>query len=70
MRRYSGVVEAADTSSISFEVPGNVQTVKVEVGERVNQGDVLAVLDERTYQLNVEAARAAVGGAEVELRRR
>ncbi len=67
LRRYSGVVEAADTSSISFEVPGNVQTVKVEVGERVNQGDVLAVLDERTYQLNVEAARAAVGGAEVEL---
>ncbi len=67
MRRFSGVVEAADTSSISFEVPGNVQKVNVEVGERVTRGQVLAVLDERTYQLNVEAAQAAVGGAEVEL---
>ena len=67
MRRFSGVVEAADTSSISFEVPGNVQEVMVEVGERVTRGQVLAVLDPRTYKLNVEAAQAAVGGAEVEL---
>jgi multidrug efflux system membrane fusion protein len=67
MRRFSGVVEAADTSSISFEVPGNVQEVNVEVGERVTRGQVLAVLDDRTFKLNVEAAQAAVGGAEVEL---
>jgi multidrug efflux system membrane fusion protein len=67
MRRFSGVVEAADTSSISFEVPGNVQEVNVDVGESVSRGQVLAALDERTYKLNVEAAQAAVGGAEVEL---
>ena len=65
MRRFSGVVEAADTSNISFEVPGNVQAVNVAVGERVSKGQVLAVLDERTYQLNVEAAQAGVAGAEV-----
>jgi RND family efflux transporter MFP subunit len=67
MRRFSGIVEAADTSSLSFEVPGNVREVSVEVGERVTRGQVLAVLDETSYQLNVEAARAAVGGAEVQL---
>jgi len=67
LRRFSGVVEAADTSSLSFEVPGNVQKVKVEVGERVTEGQILAVIDERTFQLNVEAAQASVGGAEVEL---
>jgi RND family efflux transporter MFP subunit len=67
MRRFSGVVEAADTSNLSFEVPGNVQEVKVAVGESVSKGQVLAVLDERTYKLNVEAAEAAVAGAEVEL---
>jgi RND family efflux transporter MFP subunit len=67
MRRFSGVVEAADTSNISFEVPGNVQKVKVEVGERVSKGQTLAVLDEKTYKLSVAAAQAAVGGAEVEL---
>jgi RND family efflux transporter MFP subunit len=65
MRRFSGVVEAADTSNISFEVPGNVQAVNVTVGERVSKGQALAVLDDRTYQLNVEAAEAGVASAEV-----
>ena len=67
MRRYSGVVEAAVNSSISFEVSGNVQKVNVDVGERVTKGQVLAVLDEQTHQLNVAAAQAAVGGAEVQV---
>ena len=66
-RRFSGVVEAASTSSLSFEVPGNVQEVKVDVGERVSQGQVLATLDDKTYRLNVEAAEATLGRAEVEL---
>ena len=65
MRRFSGVVEAADTSNISFEVPGNVQEVKVAVGDRVTKGQVLAVLDDRSYRLNVEAAEAGVASAEV-----
>ncbi len=65
-RRFSGVVEAADTSSVSFEVPGNVLEVKVEVGESITKGQVLAVLDDRTFRMSVEAARAAVGRAEVE----
>ncbi len=67
MRRYSGVVEAAVNSSISFEVSGNVQEVEVEVGERVVRGQVLAVLDEKVHALNVSAAQAAVGGAEAQV---
>ena len=65
MRRFSGVVEAADTSNISFEVPGNVQVVNVAVGERVAKGQALAVLDDRTFRLNVEAAETGVASAEV-----
>ena len=68
VRRFSGVVEAADTAGVGFEVPGTVQEIKVEVGERITKGQVLAVLDPRTFNLNVEAARAEVGRAEVELR--
>jgi RND family efflux transporter MFP subunit len=67
MRRFSGVVEAADTSSISFEVPGRVKELKVEVGESVSKGQVLAVLDQKEYELNVAAAQAAVGRVEVEV---
>jgi RND family efflux transporter MFP subunit len=68
MRRFSGVVEAADTSNISFEVPGNVQAVNVAVGERVTKGQALALLDNRTYRLSVEAAEAGVASAEVVVR--
>jgi RND family efflux transporter MFP subunit len=67
MRQFSGVVEAADSSSISFEVAGNVREVRVDVGDRIKKGQVLAVLDKRTYNLNVKAAEAEVGRAKVQL---
>ena len=67
IRKFSGVVEAADKSSVSFEVPGNVQEVRVNVGDKVSEGDVLAVLDKRTYELNVKSAEAAVGRARARL---
>ncbi len=67
IREFSGVVEAADRSSISFEVSGNVREVRVDVGDRITKGQVLAVLDKRTYNLNVKAAEADVGRAKVEL---
>ena len=67
IRKFSGVVEAADKSSISFEVSGNVQEVRVNVGDRVSKGQVMAVLDTRTYKLNVEAAEANLGRAKVQL---
>ncbi len=66
-RRFSGVVEAADNSSISFEVAGNVHAVNVEVGQKVEKGQVLAVMDDRTFGMKMQAAQAAMGRAEVEL---
>ncbi len=67
LRTFSGVAEAADRSSISFEVSGNVREVNVEVGDRITKGQVLAVLDKRTYSLNVRAAEAELGRAKVQL---
>ena len=66
-RQFSGVLEAADRSSISFEVSGNVREVRVDVGDRITKGQVLAVLDKRTYNLNVRAAEAELGRAKVQL---
>lgn len=68
MRRFSGVVEAADSSSISFEVTGIVEEIKVDVGDRITEGQVLAIMDKSTYELNVEAGRASVRRAEAEFR--
>ncbi len=67
LRQFSGVVEAADSSSIGFEVSGNVREVRVDVGDRITKGQVMAVLDKRTYNLNVKAAEAEVGRAKVQL---
>lgn len=67
LRQFSGVVEAADSSSIGFEVSGNVREVRVDVGDRITKGQVMAVLDKRIYNLNVKAAEAEVGRAKVQL---
>jgi RND family efflux transporter MFP subunit len=68
IRKFSGVVEAADKSSVSFEVAGNVQEVRVNVGDKVSKGDVLAVLDKSEYELNVKAAEAALGRSRARLK--
>jgi RND family efflux transporter MFP subunit len=58
VRRFSGVIEARDTSSLSFQVGGNVRRVLVNQGDRVRAGQVLAELDPEPYRLNVQAADA------------
>jgi len=67
VRKFSGVVEAVDSSPIAFEVSGNVEEVRVKVGERMKKGQVLATLDKRTFRLDVQAAEAAVERAKVQL---
>jgi RND family efflux transporter MFP subunit len=67
LRRFPGIVEAVDTSSISFEVAGNTREVNVNVGDRVVEGQVLATLDDKPFQLSVEGAEAEVGRAKAQL---
>jgi RND family efflux transporter MFP subunit len=65
--KFPGVVEATDSSSLSFEVYGNVQELKVDVGDEVTVGQLIAVLDKRKFELNVTSAQAAVGRANAQL---
>ena len=67
VRKFSGVVEAVDSSTLAFEVSGNVKEVRVKVGDRVKKGQTIAVLDKRTFLLDVQAAEAAVERAKVQL---
>ncbi len=57
-RKYSGVVQATDSSAMSLQVAGNIRTVKVKLGDRVKKGQLLAALDKKPYELNVQAAQA------------
>ncbi len=60
IRRFSGIVAAVDSSDLSFQVGGQVQVVNVDIGDHVEKGQVLAVLDPEPYQLEVDAVRAAL----------
>jgi RND family efflux transporter MFP subunit len=56
--KFSGLVAAVDSSGLSFQVGGQVETVNVDIGDRVTKGQVLAVLDPEPYQLDVDAIKA------------
>jgi HlyD family secretion protein len=53
----SGNLNAPDNRSVAFGMPGTVEAVLVEKGDMVSRGDVLARLDAKDLQRNVEFAR-------------
>ena len=55
VRKIAGIVAAVESSGLSFQVGGQVEEVKVDIGDRVKKGQVLAVLDPEPYQLAVDA---------------
>lgn len=57
-RIYSGTVKASDSSGLSFPVSGTVKDVEVNRGDRVKEGELLAVLDQAPFLLDMEAVQA------------
>ena len=66
--RYVGTVQARHEVDQGFRVGGKVVTRKVDVGQLVREGDVLAILDNTDYQLAEEAARQQLLAAETQAR--
>ena len=67
LRKFPGLVEPADRTSLSFEVGGPVRKLHKKLGDKVSNGQVIAVLDDKKYKLNVDGARAEVKKAEAQL---
>jgi RND family efflux transporter MFP subunit len=67
----SGTVIGRYDSKIAAEVDGTLKTV-LEVGDRVNAGDIIAQVDDKTYQLALEQIAAEIKPIEtmVEFHRR
>jgi RND family efflux transporter MFP subunit len=57
-RKLSGLVDAVDSSDLSFEVGGQVESVAVDIGDAVKKDQVLAVLDPEPYELKVAEIQA------------
>lgn len=65
-RTFSGVVQAADSTRLSFEIGGKVQVISFKVGDRVKKGEILASLDKHPYELDVTAAKADLDKAKAD----
>lgn len=61
---YSGAVKARVETSLGFRVAGKITERRVNVGDRVKTGDVLARIDPTDYQLSVKTAEANLAAAE------
>ncbi|MBQ4380142.1 MAG: efflux RND transporter periplasmic adaptor subunit [Bacteroidaceae bacterium] len=56
-RNFSGVVMENSTISLSFRTPGQIIRLYVDDGAHVRKGQLLAELDPKDYQLQVDAAQ-------------
>ncbi|TBW57971.1 efflux RND transporter periplasmic adaptor subunit [Marinobacter halodurans] len=55
----SGRVKAAEQTSLSFEISGEIERLSVDVGDSFEAGDTLAVLGDARYQLVYDRAVAS-----------
>ncbi|MFG6176921.1 efflux RND transporter periplasmic adaptor subunit [Halomonas sp. THAF12] len=65
--RLSGRVKAAERTALSFEIPGEIQSLSVDVGDTFAAGDTLASLDDARYRLVAQQRRAERREAEASL---
>lgn len=62
-----GVIQANETASISSKIAEKVAKINVDIGSKVNKGDVLIMLDTQSLQAQVNQAEAAVKIAQANL---
>ncbi|GAA0693524.1 efflux RND transporter periplasmic adaptor subunit [Marinobacterium maritimum] len=66
---FNGTVRAAQRAELAFKVRGRVDKVLVNEGDRVQQGDLLAQLDDREFQTALGSARAEYASADADYKR-
>lgn len=65
-----GNLQPRDYVDVGTQVSGQLRKVHVEVGQQVNQGDLLAEIDPTVYQTRVEADRAQLENLSAQLTQR
>ena len=64
---YSGDVWPRYQSALGFRIPGKMLERRVDAGQRVTAGQVLALLDPEDVRLAADRARSALSAAEADL---
>ena len=65
-RRFTGSITPRVESELSFRVGGKIISRKVDVGQHVKKGQLIAELDSRDYQLAVSSASNQQSAADIE----
>jgi len=68
-RSFSGVSKSSTESRVSFKVAGTVTNVPVQIGQRLEAGDLIAELDRATYDLQAQQAQASLVESQANNRR-
>ncbi|OAF19167.1 efflux RND transporter periplasmic adaptor subunit [Bradyrhizobium neotropicale] len=63
----TGTIQARVLSNVAFQTSGRVTRRNVEVGQHVNAGDILALLDPTELQADLVSAEAALNSANAQL---
>ena len=69
IRRFPAELKASEEADIAFRVGGQLMKVNVVAGQRVEKGELLAVLDPTDFKLQVELAQANQSLAEAQFKR-
>lgn len=65
---FPGVAKATQEVELSFRVSGVLQKMPIKIGQEVRVGDVLAVLDQRDFQVAVDDAKANLANASAKMK--
>jgi RND family efflux transporter MFP subunit len=67
IRRFPSILQPADISVLSFEITGQLKAINLQAGQKVQLGDLLAEIDPRSLQTQVEQANAGVQQAQAQV---
>lgn len=67
-REFSGVTKELRESKLAFRVGGPLRAFNVQVGQRLAEGDVIAQIDPRDFELAVARVEAGLAEAEAGLK--
>ena len=68
-RSFSGTSKSSRESRLSFKVPGTVINAPLQIGQRLNAGDLIAEIDPASYVLQAQQAQASLVEAQANNRR-
>ncbi|MEM1389605.1 MAG: efflux RND transporter periplasmic adaptor subunit [Pseudomonadota bacterium] len=66
---FPAIVEASQSSVLTFQVAGLLQELPIREGQELKRGDLIGRLNQRDFQSNLNSARAQYENAETEYQR-